>query len=137
MTFLSRRKLPTTAACATAARRPTAISRLTRLAAIVVGSCLVNSAAHAQDFSPAQLQFRPVAYGQEGTDSSVGPDNKGVILRTAAQIQAGKRAAEDDAEIVIRTDLPGPERLFDTRKSETMMREAIRRDSTIRSGPDR
>lgn len=62
----------------------------------------------------------------ERSGSTVGP-----ITRTGFLQDRG------DSDIQIRTDLPGPDRLFDTRKSESMMREYIRREAQVRSGPER
>ena len=44
---------------------------------------------------------------------------------------------DDDADFIIRTDIPGPERLFDSLKSEASMREYIRLDSQVRAGANR
>jgi hypothetical protein len=147
MTFLLRRKLPTTAACVTGARRVTAISatanhatamsRLTRLFFAVLACLGPSVSVHAQEFSSAQLQFRPVAAARQDTESTVGPNADTTIIRTNAQVLTGRRGGEDDADFVIRTDPPGPERLFSSRKSEAMIREVIRRDATVRSGPER
>lgn len=57
-------------------------------------------------------------------------------MRTNAQLEK-RRIDEDDVGFVVRTDLPGQERLFDTRKSEATMQEYIRRDSQSRTGANR
>lgn len=90
-------------------------------------------------FASAQ-EYRSVSFSrapEDRTDTVVGPDANPTILRTAAQVQNFQIRSDDDTDFVIRTDLPGPERLFDTRKSEAMMREYIRRDTTVRTGPGR
>lgn len=81
------------------------------------------------------MSFTRAPDGQ--TDAVIGPDAPQTIIRTQAQMGSFNRRSDEDADFVIRTDLPGPERLFDTRKSESMMRETIRRDSSIRTGPAR
>ena len=61
-----------------------------------------------------------------------------MIIRTSGQGATRNSINEDDAaNIQIRTEMPGPERLFDTRKSEVMMQEYIRRDAMPRSGSNR
>ena len=53
------------------------------------------------------------------------------------QIQNRTDIYDESVDFIIRTDLPGPERLFDTLKSEQMMREYIRRDTQVRAGANR
>ena len=89
-----------------------------------------------------QTQFRTTVFtrapGDERTETGVGPDAQQNIVRASYQVSKRNDINEDDAaNIQIRTEPPGPERLFDTRKSEAMMQEYIRRDSTARSGSSR
>jgi hypothetical protein len=58
-------------------------------------------------------------------------------IRQVSQITNRSDIYDETAGFIIRTDLPGPERLFDTLKSEEMMREFIRRDSQVRAGANR
>jgi hypothetical protein len=74
---------------------------------------------------------------EDGSETIVGPDIPQPIVRTSAQLQSRNKIYEDDTDFTIRTDLPSPERLFDTRKSEVMMREYIRRESQVRAGANR
>lgn len=94
----------------------------------------------AQAQQHVQLQFKSVSFSRAPDGQSeavVGPDAPVTIIRTQAQMQNSNRRNDDDNDFVIRTDLPGPERLFDVRKSEAMMRETIRRDTSVRTGPGR
>lgn len=88
----------------------------------------------------SEPQFHKIVNFQRGpqdpTDAVVLPDPPQTIMRTQHQVQSRNKVSDDDVSFIIRTDLPGPDRLFDARKSETMMREYIRRDA-VRSGPDR
>jgi hypothetical protein len=137
MTFSSRRKLPTTAACATARRRPTAIEHARLALALAAGWLAAFVPAHAQE-SPF---FRTIVFSQAPRDDPSGavvePDASRTILRTGGQLQSKSKTSDDDVGFNIRTDLPGPDRLFDARKSEAMMREYIRRDTDFRSGSGR
>ena len=85
--------------------------------------------------------FRTTIYTRAPQDDEaagvISPDAHQPIVRTSAQLQSRTKVYEEDADFVIRTDLPGPERMFDTRKSEAMVREYIRRDTQIRSGANR
>jgi len=87
------------------------------------------------------VQFKTISYSRapEGgqSDAVIGPDAPSTIIRTGAQMQTFNKRSDEEADFVIRTDLPGPERLFDTRKSEAMIRETIRRDTTVRTGTGR
>jgi hypothetical protein len=69
----------------------------------------------------------------------IGPPERPLppIVRTAAQIGSRTNLYDEDADFIIRTDLPGPERLYDTLKSEAMMREYIRHDAQLRAGNNR
>ena len=69
----------------------------------------------------------------------IGPPDRAMPneIRQASQIQNRTNIYDEDADFIIRTDLPGPERLYDTLKSEAMMREYIRRDSQVRAGANR
>lgn len=80
---------------------------------------------------------RAAAQGEEPSDTIIAPDPPQTIVRTGAQLQSRTKVYEDDTDFNIRTDIPGPERLFDTRKSEAMMREYIRRESQVRAGANR
>jgi hypothetical protein len=85
-------------------------------------------------------QFKTVTFSQapnERTEFRVEPDAQRTIIRVGGQLQSKYKASEDDSSFNVRTDLPGPDRLFDTRKSDSMMREYIKRDSDFRTGPNR
>jgi hypothetical protein len=67
----------------------------------------------------------------------VAPDARQTIIRTGAQMGSRYKVGDEDTDITIRTDMPGAERLFDTRKSEAMMREYIRLETQVRTGQNR
>jgi hypothetical protein len=108
------------------------------LFALAAGWLSVFALACAQDNNLPQFKTVVLSNAQEErTNTFVGPDAPRAIIRTGGQLQSKNKINDDDIGFNIRTDLPGPERLFDSRKSEEMMKEYIRRDSDSRSGASR
>jgi hypothetical protein len=107
-----------------------AIKSLTLIAAALVSAVPVG----AQEFRTVLFSRAPE---DELSQATIGPDEKRTIIRTAAQIQSKGKITDDDVGFTIRTELPGPDRLFDARKSEAMMRDYIRREADTRTGAGR
>ena len=115
MTFSLRRKLPTTAACATARPHPKATKKVKNGARTVcaLAAFWLAAVAPGRAQEVALPQFKTITFSQaqnERTEFRVEPDAPRTILRVGAQFQSKYKTSEDDSSFNVRTDLPGPDR---------------------------